>query len=236
MGDVFRLQDELSQRHRRGALAVARAARGTARGAGCPRAPAPTSSTCAPTRSARDWAQLPVARDLYLQCVDEDPGFAPAWARLGRAHRMIGKYTSRHAGRATWRGPRSASAARSSSAPSCRSPTSSTRTSSRRWAARSEAMVAPAAPGARDAATTPSCSRASCTRAATAGCSKPPWPRTARRAASIRTPATSVVYTWWARGDDGEDRGRREQRRRRLRAARDGARRAGTATRGGRRS
>jgi len=33
-----------------------------------------------------------VARDLYLRCVAEDPGFAPAWARLGRAHRMIGKF------------------------------------------------------------------------------------------------------------------------------------------------
>ncbi len=33
-----------------------------------------------------------MARDLYLQCVAEDPGFAPAWARLGRAHRIIGKY------------------------------------------------------------------------------------------------------------------------------------------------
>ncbi len=37
-------------------------------------------------------AQLPVARDLYLRCIAEDPGFAPAWARLGRAHRLIGKY------------------------------------------------------------------------------------------------------------------------------------------------
>src|SRR6185503_17139837 len=40
----------------------------------------------------RDLTKLPVARDLYLQCVAEDPGFAPAWARLGRAHRIIGKY------------------------------------------------------------------------------------------------------------------------------------------------
>ena len=41
---------------------------------------------------ARDIVQLPVARDLYLRCVAEDPGFAPAWARLGRVERMIGKY------------------------------------------------------------------------------------------------------------------------------------------------
>jgi DNA-binding winged helix-turn-helix (wHTH) protein/tetratricopeptide (TPR) repeat protein len=38
---------------------------------------------------SKQWA---VARDLYLQCVDEDPGYAPAWARLGRMHHVIGKY------------------------------------------------------------------------------------------------------------------------------------------------
>src|SRR5262245_27076303 len=35
---------------------------------------------------------LPTTRDLYLQCLDEDPRFAPAWARLGRAYRVMGKY------------------------------------------------------------------------------------------------------------------------------------------------
>lgn len=33
-----------------------------------------------------------VARDLYLQCVKDDPSFAPAWARLGRIYRLIGKF------------------------------------------------------------------------------------------------------------------------------------------------
>jgi serine/threonine protein kinase/tetratricopeptide (TPR) repeat protein len=31
-------------------------------------------------------------RDMYKQCVEDDPRFAPAWARLGRVHRMIAKY------------------------------------------------------------------------------------------------------------------------------------------------
>ena len=35
---------------------------------------------------------LPAARDLYLQCVEEDPRFAPAWAQLGRTYRVLGKY------------------------------------------------------------------------------------------------------------------------------------------------
>jgi len=33
------------------------------------------------------------ARDLYQACVDEAPDFAPAWARLARCHRLIGKFT-----------------------------------------------------------------------------------------------------------------------------------------------
>jgi TolB-like protein/tetratricopeptide (TPR) repeat protein len=32
-----------------------------------------------------------LARDLYLQSVEADPKYAPAWACLGRAHRYIGK-------------------------------------------------------------------------------------------------------------------------------------------------
>lgn len=32
-----------------------------------------------------------VARDLYLRSVDADPEYAPAWARLGRCHRVLAK-------------------------------------------------------------------------------------------------------------------------------------------------
>jgi TolB-like protein len=32
------------------------------------------------------------ARALFQQAVDEDPGFAPAWAALGRSHRVWGKF------------------------------------------------------------------------------------------------------------------------------------------------
>jgi serine/threonine protein kinase/tetratricopeptide (TPR) repeat protein len=41
---------------------------------------------------SRDSAQWWGALDLYEQCVAEDPGYAPAWAGVGRMHRMIGKY------------------------------------------------------------------------------------------------------------------------------------------------
>lgn len=39
---------------------------------------------------ANSWT---VARDLYRQCLEEDPRYAPAWARLARLHRAIGMYS-----------------------------------------------------------------------------------------------------------------------------------------------
>lgn len=36
--------------------------------------------------------RLSEAADLYQRCLDEDPQFAPAWARLGRIHRVLAKY------------------------------------------------------------------------------------------------------------------------------------------------
>jgi eukaryotic-like serine/threonine-protein kinase len=38
---------------------------------------------------SRQWS---IARDLYSRCLERDPLFAPAWARLGRCYRLIGKY------------------------------------------------------------------------------------------------------------------------------------------------
>jgi serine/threonine protein kinase/tetratricopeptide (TPR) repeat protein len=36
-----------------------------------------------------------IARDLFVEAVSEDPGFAPAWARLGRCYRMTAKFRSK---------------------------------------------------------------------------------------------------------------------------------------------
>jgi serine/threonine protein kinase/tetratricopeptide (TPR) repeat protein len=41
---------------------------------------------------ASDSQTWTLARDLYLQCVEEDPRYAPAWARLGRIYRVMAKY------------------------------------------------------------------------------------------------------------------------------------------------
>ncbi|MGE5243852.1 MAG: FlgO family outer membrane protein [Betaproteobacteria bacterium] len=41
-----------------------------------------------------DSEQWTVARDLFVECVREDPGYAPAWARLGRCFRLTAKFRS----------------------------------------------------------------------------------------------------------------------------------------------
>jgi serine/threonine protein kinase/tetratricopeptide (TPR) repeat protein len=43
---------------------------------------------------SHDSGSWEVARDLYLQCLESDPQYAPAWARLGRVYHVIGKYRS----------------------------------------------------------------------------------------------------------------------------------------------
>jgi TolB-like protein len=38
------------------------------------------------------YSKASLARDLYLECLQEDPRYAPAWARLGRVYRILGKF------------------------------------------------------------------------------------------------------------------------------------------------
>ncbi|HEY6548269.1 MAG TPA: protein kinase, partial [Vicinamibacteria bacterium] len=94
VGDVFRLQDELSARI---VDSLALPLHGRAGDSSISRRRAPSSPRAYElylrgNHASLGYEQMPVARDLYLQALDEDPTFAPAWARLGRAHRLIGKY------------------------------------------------------------------------------------------------------------------------------------------------
>jgi serine/threonine protein kinase len=41
---------------------------------------------------SRHGATWSMARDLYERCLEEDPSYAPAWARLGRVYRLLAKY------------------------------------------------------------------------------------------------------------------------------------------------
>ena len=91
LGDVFRLQDELTQRIVE-ALSPSLAGREGARRRGVPASARAYEFYLRANEVVRDWAQVAVARDLYRQCVELDPAFAPAWAKLGRCHRLVSKY------------------------------------------------------------------------------------------------------------------------------------------------
>lgn len=93
MTDVFELQDKLTQRiveslelplTEREARLVKRDVPAT------PRAHEFYLRATQQAESPEAWA---VARDLYLQALDEDPRYAPAWARLARIYLLLGKYT-----------------------------------------------------------------------------------------------------------------------------------------------
>ena len=90
-GDLFHLQDDIARR-------VTEALSLPLSGG----VPAPTPDAPHDARAyelylranelARTYDGLVAARDLYQRCLELDPRFAPAWAHLGRCHRVIGKY------------------------------------------------------------------------------------------------------------------------------------------------
>ena len=90
LGDLFRLQDDIARR-----VVDALAPPLTSGAASTPDAPAHSTAYALYLRAnglARTYDGLAEARDLYLRCVELDPRFAPAWARLGRCYRVLGKY------------------------------------------------------------------------------------------------------------------------------------------------
>ena len=90
LGDLFALQDDIAHR-------VVTALSLPLGGDASPRPDAPRSPRAYElylrgNELARSYATLPQARDQYLRALELDPQFAPAWAQLGRCHRVIGKY------------------------------------------------------------------------------------------------------------------------------------------------
>ena len=91
MGDLFGLQDDLARR-------IVEALSLPLTGGW----PSPTPDRPHDARAyelylranelARKIETLAGARDLYQECVELDSRFAPAWARLGRCHRVMGKF------------------------------------------------------------------------------------------------------------------------------------------------
>ena len=91
LGDVFRLQDELARRIVE-SLSPSISEREGPRRRGVPASARAYEFYLRANEVVRDASQVTVARDLYRQCVDEDPSFAPGWAKLGRCHRILAKY------------------------------------------------------------------------------------------------------------------------------------------------
>ena len=91
MGDLFGLQDDLARRVAEG-LTLSLVG-----GAPSPAPDAPHDARAyelylRANELARSYDGLAAARDLYEQSLELDSRFAPAWARLGRCHRVIGKF------------------------------------------------------------------------------------------------------------------------------------------------
>jgi serine/threonine protein kinase/tetratricopeptide (TPR) repeat protein len=90
MGDLFRLQDDIA---RRVVEALSLPLKGVARHT--PDTPHDAQAYELYLRAnelARTYEGATQARDLYERCLDLDPAFAPAWAHLGRCHRVIAKF------------------------------------------------------------------------------------------------------------------------------------------------
>ena len=91
LGDLFRLQDDIAQRMSE-VLAVPLSDSTSSPTPDAPHNPRAYELYLRANELARTYDGLPRARDLYQHCLDLDPRFAPAWAHLGRCHRVIGKY------------------------------------------------------------------------------------------------------------------------------------------------
>jgi serine/threonine protein kinase/tetratricopeptide (TPR) repeat protein len=91
LGDLFRLQDDIA-RSVVAALSLPLTGGPATQGADTPHDARAYELYLRANELARTYDGLPGARDLYQRCVELDPLFAPAWARLGRCHLVIGKY------------------------------------------------------------------------------------------------------------------------------------------------
>jgi tetratricopeptide (TPR) repeat protein len=92
IGHVFRLQDELTE-----CMLEALSLQLTSREQRILRHDVPADPKAYEyylrgNQFSHDSKQWGAARDLYLRCVEADPCYAPAWARLGRIHHVMAKY------------------------------------------------------------------------------------------------------------------------------------------------
>jgi tetratricopeptide (TPR) repeat protein len=91
LGDLFTLQDDLTQRVVEALSPPLSTERMAAHGNPPPN-PRAYELYLRANELERSYATLGKARDLYLHALELDANFAPAWAHLGRCHRVIGKF------------------------------------------------------------------------------------------------------------------------------------------------
>jgi serine/threonine protein kinase len=92
VGDLFRLQDELARRIVDSLALKLAPGRKRSLQSDVPASASAYQYFLRANQLAHNFGMLEQARDLYRQCLDEDPDYAPAWAHLGRVHRVMAKY------------------------------------------------------------------------------------------------------------------------------------------------
>jgi serine/threonine-protein kinase len=101
-GEIFQLQDELAQ-----SIVESLSLSLTPREQGRINRDVPASAEAYEWYLRANQMQLDsrhwlAARDLYRRCVERDPQFAPAWARLGRCYRLLSKFGDREMSARNW--------------------------------------------------------------------------------------------------------------------------------------
>ena len=198
VGDLFRVQDELTRRIVASlSLPLTNREQQMLR-RDVPSNPAAYEYFLRGNQLSHDAKQWSVARDLYLQSVEEDPRLR---ARVGASRpdpSRDGQVPAERERRKVSIRPRRRSGGRSSSIPICRSPTSCSRSSrwisvapTTRWSASSSARTPPIR----------SCWPAWSARAGIAACSTRRWPRTRARVELEPKIRTSVGHTWFLQAD-----------------------------------
>jgi eukaryotic-like serine/threonine-protein kinase len=91
LGDLFRLQDDIARRVV-DALALPLGAKTLSPTPDRPHNARAYELYLRANEQERTYAGLEQARESYQAALELDPGFAPAWAHLGRCHRVIGKF------------------------------------------------------------------------------------------------------------------------------------------------
>ena len=91
LGDLFRLQDDLARRIVE-ALSLPLTGEAAMTTPDAPHNARAYEFYLRGNELARTMDGMVPARDFYQRCLELDPRFAPAWARLGRCQRLIGKF------------------------------------------------------------------------------------------------------------------------------------------------